>query len=156
MIYEQFIVSIVEQIILSWQQILLHNFHSKRVIWLFLFKLRVHNLHGLENIWISNIWKLWLVYVTQGGNFLMSGIQVCATDQGRFFTSKNPEQAPNFGIFTPEQALPFEVLLQNKILFWQSGVQCLAQMSKILISFVFCFLQPDIFIFVLQSISSFL
>ena len=31
-----------------------------------------------------------------GGNFLMSGIRVCATDQGRFFTSKNPEQAPNF------------------------------------------------------------
>ena len=32
----------------------------------------------------------------------MSGIGVCATDQGRFFTSKNPEQAPIF-----------EVLLQN-------------------------------------------
>ena len=31
-----------------------------------------------------------------GGNFLMSGIRVCATDQRRFFTSKNPEQAPNF------------------------------------------------------------
>ena len=26
-----------------------------------------------------------------GENFLMSGIRVCATDQGRFFTSKNPE-----------------------------------------------------------------
>ena len=38
-----------------------------------------------------------------GGDFLMSGIGVCATDQGRFFTSKNPEQAPNF-----------EVLLQNR------------------------------------------
>ena len=38
-----------------------------------------------------------------GGNFLMLGIRVCATDQGRFFTSKNPEQAPNF-----------EVLLQNR------------------------------------------
>ena len=37
-----------------------------------------------------------------GGDFLMLGIQVCATDQGRFFTSKNPEQAPIF-----------EVLLQN-------------------------------------------
>ena len=41
-----------------------------------------------------------------GGNFLMSGIRVCATDQGRFFTSKNPEQAPNF-----------EVLLQNRPYF---------------------------------------
>ena len=35
-----------------------------------------------------------------GGDFLMSGIRVHATDQGRFFTSKNPEQA-----------LLFEVLL---------------------------------------------
>ena len=38
----------------------------------------------------------------------MLGIRVCATDQGRFFTSKNPEQAPNFEVllqnrFTPEQ-----------------------------------------------------
>ena len=33
----------------------------------------------------------------------MSGIQVCAIDQGRFFTFKNPEQAPNF-----------EVLLLNR------------------------------------------
>ena len=32
----------------------------------------------------------------EGGDFFMSGIRVCATDQGRFFTSKNPEQAPNF------------------------------------------------------------
>ena len=38
-----------------------------------------------------------------GENFLMSGIQVCTTDQGRFFTSKNLEQA-----------LTFEVFLQNK------------------------------------------
>ena len=42
-----------------------------------------------------------------GGNFLMSGIGVCATDQGRFFTSKNPEQVLNFEVllqsFSPEQ-----------------------------------------------------
>ena len=63
MIYEQFIVSIVEVIMLSWQPILLHNFHKMRVTWLFyhFFKLQVHILHSLENIWISNIWKLWLV-----------------------------------------------------------------------------------------------
>ena len=36
----------------------------------------------------------------------MSGVRVCATDQGRFFTSKNPEQA-----------LLFEVLLQNRLYF---------------------------------------
>ena len=46
------------------------------------------------------------VSVLGGGDFLMSGIQVCATDQGQFFTSKNPEQAPNF-----------EVLLQNRPCF---------------------------------------
>ena len=27
---------------------------------------------------------------------ILSGVWVCATDQGRFFTSKNPEQASNF------------------------------------------------------------
>ena len=55
MIYEQFMVSIVELIMLSWQQILLHNFQNTRVTWLFchLFK-----LDGLENISIFNIWKL--------------------------------------------------------------------------------------------------
>ena len=61
MIYEQFIVSIVELIMLSWQPILLHNFHNMRVPWLFyhFFKLQVHILHGLENISIFNLWKLW-------------------------------------------------------------------------------------------------
>ena len=54
MIYEQFIVSIVELIMLSWQRILLHNFHNMRVTWLFyhFFKLQVHILHSLWNIWI--------------------------------------------------------------------------------------------------------
>ena len=62
MIYEQF-GSIVELIMLSWQPILLHNFHNMRVTWLFyhFFKLQVHILHNLGNIWIFNIWKLWLV-----------------------------------------------------------------------------------------------
>ena len=36
----------------------------------------------------------------------MSGIRVCATDQGQFFTYK-----------IPEQALLFEVLLQNRPYF---------------------------------------
>ena len=63
MIYEQFIVSIVELIMLSWQPILLYNFHNMRVTWLFydFLKLQVHILHSLENISIFNIWKLWLV-----------------------------------------------------------------------------------------------
>ena len=44
---------------------------------------------------------------SQGGRgFLMSGLRVCATEQGRFFTSKSPEQAPNF-----------EVSLQNRPYF---------------------------------------
>ena len=45
-----------------------------------------------------------------GGDLLMLGIRVCATDQGRFFTSNNPEQA-----------LLFEVLF--RIFFWQSGLK---------------------------------
>ena len=39
-------------------------------------------------------------------NFLMSGVQVCATHQGQFLTFKNPEESPNFELF-PEQALIF-------------------------------------------------
>ena len=60
MIYEQFIVSIVELIMLSWQPILLYNFHNMRVTYLFyhFFKLQDHILHGLEIISIFNIWKL--------------------------------------------------------------------------------------------------
>ena len=59
MIYEQFIVSIAELIMLSWQPILLHNFHNMRVTWFFyhFLKLQVHILPGLENISIFNIWK---------------------------------------------------------------------------------------------------
>ena len=53
MIYEQFIVFIVELIMLSRQPILLYNFHNMTVTWLFyhFFKLQVHVLHGLENIY---------------------------------------------------------------------------------------------------------
>ena len=35
-IYEHFIVSIVELIMLSWQPILLYNFHNMKVTWLFI------------------------------------------------------------------------------------------------------------------------
>ena len=59
MIYEQFIASIVELNMLSWQPILLYNFHNMRVTKLlsYFYKLQVHILHGLENISIFNIWK---------------------------------------------------------------------------------------------------
>ena len=47
---------------------------------------------------------LHMILIPEGeGDFLMSGIRICATDQGQFFTSKNPEQAQIF-----------EVLLQNR------------------------------------------
>ena len=57
MICEQFIVSIVELIMLSSQPILSYNFHNTRVIWLLyhFFKEQVYILHGLENISIFNI-----------------------------------------------------------------------------------------------------
>ena len=60
MIYEQFVVSIVELIMLSWQPILSYNFHDMRVTWLFyhFFKQQVHVLHGLENVSNLNIWKM--------------------------------------------------------------------------------------------------
>ena len=60
MIYEQFIVSIVELIMLPWEPILLYNFHNMRVTWLlYLFlKLQVHILHDLRNISIFYLWKL--------------------------------------------------------------------------------------------------
>ena len=50
MIYEQFMVSIVELIMLSWQQLLSHNFQNTRVTWLScrFFRLQVsHILHDL-------------------------------------------------------------------------------------------------------------
>ena len=58
-IYEQFIVSIVELIMLSWQPILLYNFHNMRVTWLFyhFFKLQVHILENIS----FYLWKLRLV-----------------------------------------------------------------------------------------------
>ena len=47
----QFIVSVVELIMLSWQQVSLSNFHNMSETWLFYhFKLPVLVLHGLENI----------------------------------------------------------------------------------------------------------
>ena len=60
MSYEQFIVSVVELITLSWQTILSYNFHNMKAIWLFyhFLKLEVHILRGLENISIFNVWKL--------------------------------------------------------------------------------------------------
>ena len=48
----------------------------------------------------------------------MSGMQVCATNQSRCFTSKNSEKAPNCELrFSPEQALIFKHLIQKRIIF---------------------------------------
>ena len=91
-------------------------------------------------------------FSSRGGNFLMSGIRVCATDQGRFFTSKNPEQVPNF-----------EVLLQNRPYFlkfysrtgpfFTIWSQTPGSNVKIPVAFSFCFLQPDVFTSVLLYLS---
>ena len=59
-------------------------------------------------------WRL--VYTQERRKFLMLGIRVCATDQRRFFTFRNPEQAPNFEAIFPEQALTFKV--QMKCFFY--------------------------------------
>ena len=67
---KQFIISVVELIMLSWQQILLYNFHNTGATWFFyhIFKLKVHILHGLENISTFNIWK----FVTCGCDVIFS------------------------------------------------------------------------------------
>ena len=86
MIYEQFIVSIVELIMLSWQPILLYNFHNMRVTWFFyhFFKLQVHILHSLENISIFNIWKFWLVSC----DVIFSGTSLILPKMSEHFWSK--------------------------------------------------------------------
>ena len=81
MIYEQFIVSIVELIMLSWQPILLHNFHNMRATWLFyhFFKLQAHILHSLEiseflifgNCYLSDVMSFSVPHITEDvRNFL--------------------------------------------------------------------------------------
>ena len=86
MIYEQFIVSIVDLTMLSWQPILLYNFHNMRVTWLsyHFFKLQVHILHSSENISIFNIWKLWLVRC----DVIFSGTSLILPKMSKNFWSK--------------------------------------------------------------------
>ena len=93
-----------------------------------------------------------------GGNFLMSGIWVCATDQGRFFTSKNPEQAPNFEVLLQNRPYLLKVYSRTGSFFdnlvSNTWLKCI-----IPVAFSVCFLQPDVFTFVLlylASVSSFL
>ena len=92
------------------------------------------------------------VMAMRGGDFPMSGIWVCTTDQGRIFTSKNPEQAPNVGP-SPEQALIFKVSLQNRIVFWTIWSQTPRipvtflendQSNPSFLSFYACLLSKDI------------
>ena len=106
---------------------------------------------------VTGLWRNSYNSTRGWGDFLMSGIRVCATNQGRFFTSKNPEHAPSF-----------EVLLQNRpyfLKFYSRTGSCFdnlvsnapAQMSKIPVAFGYCFLPPllqsDVFIFVILYLS---
>ena len=54
----------------------------------------------------------------------MSGIRVCATDQSRFFTSKNPEQAPNFKILLQNRPCFLKFYSRTGSFFLQSGLKC--------------------------------
>ena len=86
-------------------------------------------------------------YIYPGGDFLMSGIWVCATDQGRFFTSKNPEQAPNFEVLL--QSRPYVLKFYSRTgSFFTILSQTPGSNVKIPVAFSFCFLQPDVFTFV--------
>ena len=108
-----------------------------------------------ENI-CSDIQGAW---TPGGGNFLMSSIPGMYHRPGLIFHFQKSRTGPKFWSFTPEQALPFEVLLQNKILFWQSGLKCPAQMSKSQLpsAFVSCSLMSSLlFYYTWASVSSFL
>ena len=102
---------------------------------------------------LTFVWKGVLsleITQTRRGNFFMSGIWVCATDQGLFFTSKSPEQiltfysrtGPTFLSSTPKQD-PF-------LTIWS---QTPSSNVKIPVAFSLCFLQPDVFTFVLLYLS---
>ena len=94
-----------------------------------------------------------LRFVPRGGDFLMSGMRVCATDQGRFFTSKNPEQAPNFVVLLQNRPYFLKFYSRTVSFFDNLVSNTLAQISKITVAFGFCFLQPDVFTFVLLYLS---
>ena len=78
----------------------------------------------------------------------MSGIRVCATDQGRFFTSKNPEQAPNFEVLLQTAGPTFRSFTPEQDPFLTIWSQTPGSNVKIPVAFSFCFLQPDVFTFV--------
>ena len=71
-----------------------------------------------------------------GSNFLMSGIRVCATDQGQFFTSKNPEQAPNFEILLQKRPYFFKFYSRTGSFSDNLASNAPAQTSKIPVAFL--------------------
>ena len=75
----------------------------------------------------------------------MSGIRVCATNQGRFFTSKNPEQAPNFEVLLQNRPYFLKVYSRTGSFFDNLWSQTPSSNVKIPVAFSFCFLQPDVF-----------
>ena len=53
-------------------------------------------------------WWTWILeYVRGGGDSLMSGIRVCATDQGQFFHLQKSRTGPDIWSFTPEEVMIF-------------------------------------------------
>ena len=66
----------------------------------------------------------------------MSGIRVCATDQGRFFTSKNPEQTPNFQVLLQNRPYFLKFYSRTGSFFDNLVSNALAQMSKIPVAFL--------------------
>ena len=90
------------------------------------------------------IWVCWILFFQAwsggggggGGDFLMSSIRVCATDQGRFFTSKNPEQAPNFEILLQNRPYFLKFYCRTGSFFDNLVSNAPAQMSKIPVAFL--------------------
>ena len=111
------------------------------------------SLYGAVGEWV-------VIYIPGGGGGLpYVGYMGMCHRPGSIFHFQKSRTGPKFWGFTPEQALLFDILLQNRILFSQSGLRCLAQMSKsqLLSTFVSCSLMSSLlFYYTWASVSNFL
>ena len=100
-----------------------------------------------------------VIYIPGGGELPYVGYTGKCHRPGSIFHFQKSRTGPKFWGFTPEQAQPFDVLLQNRILFSQSGLRCLAQMSKsqLLSAFLSCSLMSSpLLYYTWASVSNFL
>ena len=83
-------------------------------------KNKIRNYHIINlttDHWLVN------VFSQRWGDSLTSGISVCATDQGRFFTSKNYRTGPDIGTFFQNTPWFLKYYSRSGSFFWQSGLK---------------------------------